>query len=462
MRKSFILAVLLAGFSLGVLLVGTWYINQGRDKVEISEHILFGDLTEAEGISFQVHSQWDHKLVWHTEYQIGNQPQTKSVFQFYPKGVMDSFDVAETEIAFYLPAGFGATGNDLLRLNEWELPYVRLFQEVADRTGAGEERTEEFYLADYYPYYPLRFEVQSSKISSMIVPEDAQKRINQYFQIPVLPDHKVEISIQKDGNDEVVQLKCNNLEGGMDVRTSGIVLDNGCYFAIACYNSEEQLLDRELSGMESGIYFLPYHWEEGERLSGEPYAVMEYENITCVYPLEAEQEAVVVLQEEGDRFLLVTKEEDQLVLTVIEKETYQTLQRMEIFAWEEEELFQSLEQGEEGILISMNNGRFCFLAKDEMGFYQDRIYGDFNRIEDVWERRSLIMEHSFAWDGERLVIAGFQYQWSYNSVYLAVFRKTGMVFLGFYSHSGDLDMRLGMGGGYASIRPMEKVGLLVQ
>lgn len=105
----------------------------------------------------------------------------------------------------------------------------------------------------------------------------------------------------------------------------------------------------------------------------------------------------------------------------------------------------------------MGSGRLCFLEKDERGNYQKRVYGDLNRIEEVWERENLILNHVFRWDGERLAVAGFLH-WS-NSVYLMVFKEKGQVFLGYYQHSSDLDRILGLGGILAPIQPMGKLDL---
>lgn len=71
--------------------------------------------------------------------------------------------------------------------------------------------------------------------------------------------------------------------------------------------------------MKYGIYCLPYHMENGEWLDGEEYAVMEYDKIECIYPLGMENGTVLALQENGDRFLMITKEADILVLLVVKK-----------------------------------------------------------------------------------------------------------------------------------------------
>lgn len=482
MKRSFLVMVLLTGFAFWILIAGTGYVNQGKDQVEITEQIRYGDIAEAEGISFYMQTHWNTKLLWDTEYQIGNPAQTKTKFQFCQRGKMASFEVTMPEIVIDVPNQFSMIGVNLFDLQESELPYALIFKEVAERTAAGEGRTEEVFLSDYYVYYPLHFEVQSSKIASVMVSEDAQEMINQRIRIPVLLDHKAEFFVRKNGSGEVEELRYRNLEGGISIQISGVVLDTGCYFSLTCYDSEEQLLDmeflnamfldtarfrseeqeiqdvQEIQNIEAfqikyGIYCLPYHWESGERLFGEPYAVLEFENIECVYPLETGGSTVLTLQEEENRFLLLTKEADDVVLRVLKKDTKEILQRIEVLAWEEGEGFQNLKMENNGLLITMRSGKICFLTKDETGFYQKQLDGNFDKIEEGWERNSLILDSVFQWDGERLAVAGFLH--GTNSVYLAVFKEEGMVFLGYYQHSGDLDWALGFGG----IQPMGKLRL---
>lgn len=44
---------------------------------------------------------------------------------------------------------------------------------------------------------------------------------------------------------KIKEIQYQSLEGGISIQTSGMVLDNGCYFSFACYDREEQLLDME-------------------------------------------------------------------------------------------------------------------------------------------------------------------------------------------------------------------------
>lgn len=447
MKKSLFMMILFTGFSIGVWIWGIDYINQGKEKVELTEQVIYGDLEKAKGILLQIDTQWDQKLFWSTSYPIGASTQPETKFQFQPKKEQDFFQIEKNELTLSLPMQFSIAGSGGLALEQFDLPYQIMFEEVAARTAAGEEHIEEVYLADYNQYYPLQLEVQSEKIASIVVPEHAQEMLLQSFPIPILPTQKGRVIIQKNKKGEIVKIQYDSIEGGISIQTSAVILDTGCYFSFACYNEEGELLDIKPDGKEYGIYLLPFHWETKKQAYGEEerYAVMEYEQITCVYPLETVEASALVLKEDGTQFLLVTKEADKLVLSLIQKDTGELLQRIEVLEWKEGNQFQSLELQKEGLLFTMTDGTICFLSKEENDLYQKRLQGDLNRIEDRWERNMLILEHSFLWDGERLVLAGFPY-WRQNSVYLAVFQETGMVFLGFYQHSGDLDWKLGVNG----------------
>ena len=450
MKKSLLAAGLLLGFAWGVLVWGIGYVDQGKEKVELKEVVLYGDLAKAKGITLQIDSQWNQKLFWSTKYQVGSLASPETKFCFQQTGRKQGKDfltglewTEEREIAIDLPfIQFTAImGEDLLNDEGIELPYRSLFQEIASRTAAGELYTEEVYLADYVSYYALCLEVQSSKISSMQIPEDAQERVNQLIQIPILPNQKGKVSVRKNRDGKVTEIRYENIEGGVSVCTSGWISDSGCYFSFACYNSEGELLDREFLETEYGVYILPFYWEKTEQLYSENYAVMEYEKIKCICPLKEEEGWIVAMQEEGDQYLFVTKKAEKLMLTVIKKDTKEIVQQLDLLDWKAEDQFQSLEQQENTLFVGMKSGKFCFLVKDLAGWYQKKLYGDLDQIEDRWEREKLIRHHTFRWDGERLAIAGFLY--NRNSVYLMVFQEEGMVFLGLYQHSGDLDWKLG-------------------
>ncbi|MCX4268396.1 MAG: hypothetical protein OSJ62_07000 [Lachnospiraceae bacterium] len=451
MKKSLFIMIIGMIFSIGVWIGGTVWIDQGKEQVEVIESVLYGEVEKAKGISLRIDTQWEEKLFWSTSYSVGTLDQPKTTFQVQNRNKkMGGFwKTEEIVLEMDMPAWFVTEGREGISLEG--LPYAEIFRDVAGRTEAGEERTEEVYLADYYRIYPLRLEVQSEKISCMIIPEDAGERVTQFFQIPVLPEHRGKVSVRKNEKGEVIRVQYENLEGELWIRTSGVVSDTGCYFSFVCYQGERML---DTLKIESGMYVLPFYWEMEE---GQETAVMEYEKLTCMYPLEA-QTAVLGLQEEekdGERFLIIVKEKEKLVLFVIEKETGVLLQRMEVAEWEEGDMFQSLEQQENQLLITMEDGAICFLVKDQMGYYQKKVEGNFDRIEKLWERNMLVLGHSFQWDGKRLAVAGFPYN-QQNSVYLAVFEEEGMVFLGFYQHSGDLDWKLGLEGIRNPIRSVGK------
>lgn len=452
MKKSLLAAGVLLGLAWAVLFWGIGYVNQGKEKVELKETVLYGDLAEAKGITLQIDSQWNQKLFWSTKYQIGSlaSPETKFCFQQTGEKSETNFLAGlewteEREIAIDLPfvQFTSITGNNLLKDDGIELPYRSLFQEIANRTAAGEFYTEEIYLADYISYYTLQLEIQSDKISSMQIPEDAQERVNQLIRIPVLSDQKGKVSIRKNQNGEVTEICYENIEGGISIYTSGWISDASCYFSFVCYDSKGELLDREFLETEYGIYCLPFHWEETgqEQLYSENYAAMEYEKMTCICPLKAEEGWIVAMREEGDQYLFVTKKAEKLMLTAIKKDFREIVQQTDLLDCNTGDQFQSLEQQEDTLFIMMKSGKFCFLVKDAQGKYQKKQEGDLEQIEDKWERENLIRRHAFQWDGERLIVAGFLY--GRNSVYIMVFREEGMVFLGFYQHSGDLDWRFG-------------------
>lgn len=464
MKKSLIIVFVMTILSVGIFLWGGRYVNQGRDQVEITEQVLFGNRSEAEGFMFRVDTEWDRRLLWSTEYTIGEDTKPNTDFLFCVKRAKFPSKEQETVVEIGMPVSFVSSSSSSLNPEKarW---FGEVFREVADRTQAGEVRKEEVYLSDYYDYYPLDIDIRDTKIYGTVVPEDAEKIVSEYFQIPIPPDHKVEIGITKNLQGEIVKLSYHTIEGGIYIWTEGVVIDSSCYFSFACYDMEDRPIDSSFVKNEYGIYVIPFDW--GKTLTKPTqYAILDYENISCVYPLKAEnghigQVVRLKADEDNNRFFLVTKEGDKLVLTIIKEETWNTIQRIELLDWEEESYFQEFEIEGDYLLLSMEDGRFSFLVQDENGIYHEKLQGNFNNMNFEETVAYPMREHVFAWDGERLAIAGFQggFNGLSSSVSLAVYKKEGIVFLGFYEHSGDIDWKIGTSGGL--IRPQGELALQV-
>lgn len=464
MKKSLVIVFVMMVLSVGIFLWGGRYVNQGRDKVEITEQVLYGNRSEAEGIVFRVDTEWNRRLLWSTEYTIGEDTQPNTDFLFCLKRVEFPSKVQESEVEIRIPGNFvvGDALSSSLDLDKQDIWFVEAFREVADRTQAGEARKEEIYLADYYDYYPLDIEIRDTKIYDMIVPEDADKIVSEYFQIPIPPDHKVEIGITKNLQGEIMELSYYTIEGGIYIWAEGVIKDSSYYFSFACYDMENRPIDNNFVKNEYGIYVIPFEWVKTLTKPNQ-YVMLDYENISCVYPLEIEnghigQVVRLKADEDNNRFFLVTREKDRLVLTVVQEKTWNTIQRIELLDWEEESYFQELEIEGDCLLLSMEDGRFSFLVQDENGIYHEKLQGNFSNVGFEEITVYPMRNHVFAWDGERLAIAGFQNKLE-NSIYLAVYKMEGMVFLGFYEHSGDIDLKLKTN--MSLIKPRGELGLQV-
>jgi len=50
--------------------------------VELTENVLYGDVSEADGLYVTVHTHCDHRLFWDTTYTFGSKPVTETEFEF--------------------------------------------------------------------------------------------------------------------------------------------------------------------------------------------------------------------------------------------------------------------------------------------------------------------------------------------------------------------------------------------
>ena len=82
MKKSFVLLILLFAFAIFVFGFGQSSILAQRDQVQITEHVLLGDKSLVEGVTLELHTNYERQLFWDTTYVIGEKPKTDTEYTF--------------------------------------------------------------------------------------------------------------------------------------------------------------------------------------------------------------------------------------------------------------------------------------------------------------------------------------------------------------------------------------------
>lgn len=416
-------------------------ISGEKENMAITEQVLYGDRAAAKGWSFAVSTECcNNRLLWDTAYTIGSGQGAQTEFTFVPGQA--EYEVPETEELWLYPStDFGMSSTGKIELRDEDLyGFAKLFQAVADRTKKGERHTETVRVADYYAFYPLELEMQFPAYKGTQLwgnMSEASRLMTDFFRIPVAPEHKVEVTIEKNTLGEVTSLSSWSVEGMKEITVYGVFAKEGCYLL---YEGK-------------GLCLLPFREkEDGTEIC--------YPEISVIYKLPAERKALALKWDAEQRnLLLITEKEGQLILSVLEKDTMTVLQELTVEGSAEDSTggsaVQSFSVQEEGLLIQTEDGRFCFLEQkhdaDQTGIiYEKKVTGDFYEASETERFARNFVWH---WNGSTLAVAASR-EALRNSVVLAVYSAEGREFTGLYAHSGDID-RNTLKEEWSAIRPRQ-------
>jgi len=88
MRRSLFVSLLCMGLALVAIPLGWMRVDGEKEDVAIWEETLSGDLEAASGITVQVASHWNGRLLWNTEYTVGDGGEARSDLTFSSKRVV--------------------------------------------------------------------------------------------------------------------------------------------------------------------------------------------------------------------------------------------------------------------------------------------------------------------------------------------------------------------------------------
>lgn len=463
MKKGlWIYAVLiLAGVSIFPLVCGA--VNSEKEKIEVTETVLFGDAQAAEGILLEIGTHWDERLMWTTMYQPGRAEEAASSFTFSPEAaVWRKKSTAYAEINIY--SGYGtANGYDGNTGREQELEieidselYALVLQGVADRTAPGEEHTEIVALSDYYEYYPLSFHAVSEE-RKVFFANSWSDYLAEYFGLRVPEDDLREVTIKKNAAGAVTGFQYNVYSGGYYLTNISAFGGSGCFYTFYRESMDEHAELYE--GETYYIYYLPYM--ENEKSYSDELTV-DLERIERVYRLpEGVLPVELVLDKEEGLLYLTAKDQMQYYLFVYEAAGGLLMERQRLpvlaaeLSREGEAAFPYYRQmtvQEDGILITWEGNRFVFLAEED-GNYRvwctDIFPGalESGRVNSAYglleEESAFPLENSFAFDGRRLALAAFD-RWGDLSTRLLVYTEGRLAYSGLFEYSGELDRTLGL------------------
>lgn len=432
MRKSLILLAVLLVLSLGGGIAGAVVLDRQQDSITVTQKALYGDPSAVADLQVMAGIGSGSNLYWQTASTAGADTRTETVFSFYPRGrdwtqYADGsrFDLSISSVNYSMSGVSNLeaeeNGGDWGRYDAMLRPAM----DVASRTAAGETRTEVCNLRSYYEYLKVTADYQLPGLDGsdrMAV----LKALNQVFRIPVPAQCPVEVTVTKDENGQVCQVECNDIgedeEGSVwSVWTSAVCTDRGVWLVMGG--------QADFSQIETGygVWLLPY----GENDKGR---YLDVANLVNIYPLDAAAvtEASIQASWDGSRIYLLTRENGEAALTVLDCASDRALQRLPL--------------GQEPVEALWTGETAAAVLCGEEANYSLQVFADDGGTLTPWLQTGLYplnqagetyWKPALFFDGERLVLGSFQDGWQLASFRLTAYDRNGLLYAGDYTSSAD-------------------------
>ena len=430
MRKATITMLLLLVLSIGGVCAAAAGVHAPHDQVVLKEDTVYGDRKYAEGLDIQVEAAYGTHLFWDTTHTTGVVDQTDTEFLFSAKDidykVPNEYQgiLLDNRIGyFYTPSEKEAHG------------VARAYRELAETVPAGQEREATIYLKDYTDTYPISVDIDFPGIGvaldwnfQMNAPaEDHENlhevqrdmlRLQEYFSIPVLEDETYVISVGKDERGNVTHMSGGSGNGdSFWIDMIHAIADDACYFTFDTHTNDGNVVDTSLLPEGYGLFCVTFNGNYDENAPmvleemdfGEPemvYAIDPHTYILGLYP-----------NEDQSQLYLLTEEDHILYLTVIERKTMDTLQKLQIHDWGEDYGYvHEVHMQEDYWVLWLSGGYLAVLEKSGQGVFTQQFCTPYNTGEAG--DYSMSVYAAVDWNGERLAVIDQNYpEYTYDTHY---------------------------------------------
>ncbi|MBF4695753.1 hypothetical protein [Fusibacter ferrireducens] len=445
MRKSLFLTSLLLIVSIGTIYGTNHWLNTLKDAIEIEEITLLGDKSAAKGITVKSRTNSIRHLFWETQFIVEDPLDPKTTFIF-SQAAKEEPRVRVPQLMISSSIDFSMGGNGLDLEQEHELA-TKPAIDVATRTPNGEKRTEIVSLSDYYPFYPVTMDVELPYDSNFI--SYAPHVVTNYFKIPISKQHKLEVSVTKNTSGEIVDVESNTISDNKSLQSEAVILKSGCYYII-CFSDAPIENSLEIPIQVSGIHFLPFEIKDG-------FPEANLTKMKCVYPFEDKSTKALSLtyDETDETLLLITREDNAVMLSVIDRHSMTLIQKTEITKTDSNVSFSEIKQLDNAFVISFSDQRFYLFSKTT-GRQYDLMMAD--ALPDLEQIGHVFFDRTqMAYNGNRLVMT-FYPQYYESSLCLIVYDQTGLAYVGQYAQSTDRSVKSSI---HQNVRPMDQSPLSI-
>lgn len=466
MKKSFALLLILVVLSgCGIFYAQTTLLEE-KDKVVFTETVLYGDKSAAENVTVEMKNCCGGYLFWDSVYDVGT-GATQTDYEFYSDWQEQNYVYNSEMIEFGLMPDVDLDYVDFQDKTQEKTGLYAAFQELYDSMEPGEEADKLVYLKDYMEYYPIQVTINISNDLDFNLwdnvltteMEFTQKRkekewlltMREFFKIPVIEDEMINIFMCLDENGNVTGYGAGSrsgaaahgdasfpetVQGGDNFlpRMVETIKGEDLFFTFSTKTYNDKTVDTSLIPGGYGIYVLPYDEEKGE---------IYPEKLEMVYALDPNIEIFdLTLDESEENFLLFSFENGKCMLSVIDAETMELKQKLEM-PDDEGYFYHAYWLQEDFMVVKIKD--YYVLTRNSDGAFNLEFTIDDEKTQEIFfdyipETDMDYFDTSFDWNGEQLIVSRqlFDEEWEeIPCFYVAVFDKTEILYLGRYDSTLD-------------------------
>ncbi len=442
MKKAFVLFIGIFLLGLAGICVLPGYILKEAENVILEEQVVLGDREVVEGVTVNTANHSMRHLFWYTELVAGKEQETEFEFsarerrpvaKLAGQAWMDQSKYSCISLNNRLGGGWhvGSTGN--LALDGSNIGTRRLekaFQELAEATAPGEEKSRQIFLDNYMEYFPVVVNLEQ-----VWEEEDLSEAYSNFFKIPVPKSAAYTITLERDKRGNVVGIGGNDQGNNIfSWRTVSTRSETDCYFTFYRYSADGTRMNTELIPGGFGVYKQPY-------VIGAEGVYMNPEELSMVYSLEEENYphgSMFLDVNEAGQLLIVTDTETATKLQVVDLSNFEKLQQIEVLRPEWQGCFERVVHVKDDfLLLSYGDGYFALIDWTKERGYQHQFTMQVSEGDPLYWS-NYVEQNDMDWNGRQLVYVSCtdrtDMQGSCDFT-LSVYDASGKVYQGEYKSS---------------------------
>lgn len=460
MKKRFLVFVPLVCLSLCALIALPIWVGKGGEQVEITQTTLEGDPAYAQGLNVTCCTALGNHLFWATTFSAQNPAGARTELTTYQNERDTGVYTTQLKVT---PAscnfGISTSENSNTGLlddswGHWNYEaFLAPIKDLAQEMEPGATRTFSVCLNDWYDTWPMTIDQYQVSVDwEGMSQEQADSQFQNFFGIPVPQDFFLYYTLKMNekgavydvegsptppveepqeemtGDAATVQVAEGDVPREPFLESHSARGEQGWYLVLDNRFEEVGQPRTDLSHVQggNGVFLIP-----AQNVGGKD--TLRLGDIRTVYPFPEGESAISIDQDQAGRLLVYTEDEaGTWYLTVLEEESAQVLQRLElgqlggvsILAYVEGDGIRLIQAGSERLLLLVEEGE-GYRLESILPVPEDMMY----QLSD-WAK-----SNNAAWDGERLAVICPQFSTYETQMLAAVWQDGKLVYLGAYQNS---------------------------